>query len=50
LKAILVTSPVYSAADENGLVRLDDAETVQIDWEIGFFRLRDGDWNGRLLL
>ena len=41
---------IDSAAHKNGLVRLDDAEPVQIDWEIGFFRLRDGDGDGRLLL
>ena len=41
---------IDAAAHDNGLVRLHDAEPVQIDWEIGFFRLRDGDWDGRRLL
>ena len=38
---------IDSASHKNGLVRFDDAEPVQIDWEIGFFRLRDGDGDGR---
>lgn len=41
---------IDSASHKNGLVRFDDAEPVQIDWEIGFFRLRDGDGDGRRLL
>jgi hypothetical protein len=38
---------IDAAADENGLVGLHGAEPAQIDGEIGLFRLRDGDGDGR---
>ena len=38
---------IDAAADENGLVRLHGAEPVQIDREVGLFRLCDGDGDGR---